>query len=124
MEPVYSEAGREFNGGNFCGRQLLNEKAVMLKNWNQIQQRLMQKDAEGHYLTAAKGDEPLEELREIAEQIIYFCPAAHAAVGCPFDRLSKLTDQSMHAALTHLSREDLLDLFAMERECRTRVLEK
>jgi epoxyqueuosine reductase QueG len=96
----------------------------MFKHWNRIEGRLRQRDADGRFLTAVTGEESVEELREIAEQMTYFCPAAHAAVGCPFDRLSKLTDQSLHSALAHMSREDLLELFEMERECRSRVLEK
>ena len=86
--------------------------------------RLKQQDAEGRYLMAVEGNEPVEELREIAEQIMHVCPAAHAAVGCPFDQLSKLTDESMHTALAHMNREDLLELFEMERECRAKVLQK
>ena len=96
----------------------------MLKNWNLIQARLQAKDAAGRHLPAVSGDESVEELREIAEHIMYFCPAAHAAVGCPFDRLAKLTDKSMHAALEHMSREALLALFEMERECRAQALAK
>jgi hypothetical protein len=59
------------------------------------------------------------KLRMLVMQFVAKCPAGEHHAHCPFRTLSGLSYGSLDTLLKDMSREALLELFELERECRS-----
>lgn len=79
---------------------------------------LLGRDACGNLASGPTGNESEAELREAALQFMDACPGDCEEAGCPFRILGHLYHGSSKALINSMTRDALLDLFAMEFEFR------
>ena len=89
---------------------------------DQIQARLLKKDAQGNPLSLIAGQESLEELRKLIIEFSQACPAKQKHLQCPFFIMSSLSYGSLTNVVNNLPRAACLDLFQMELDCRTQAM--
>jgi len=83
-----------------------------------IQMRLAGRGLQGEPLSLISGKETLEELRELIIEFSEDCPSGHNHPHCPFCVMSGLSYDSLANLVNHMSRENCLNLFEQELQCR------
>lgn len=91
----------------------------MEKKWDVVKTRLGTVGAVGNALSAVTGEETDEELRALAVNFTGQCPVGRQHCQCPFRLLNAISYASLKNLLASMNRESLLELFAMECDCRT-----
>jgi len=84
-----------------------------------IQARLGARGPDGEPLLLITGQESLAELRQMIIEFSYACPKKQIHLECPFHILGTLSHTSLASFVNGFSREACVDLFQMERECRS-----
>ena len=96
----------------------------MDKKWDGISFRLGTVGGDGKPLSAITGEETDEELRALAVSFTGQCPAGRQHCQCPFRLLNAISYASLNHLLGSMNRGSLLELFAMECECRTAAMDQ
>ena len=92
--------------------------------WDGIRFRLGTVGGDGKPLSAITGEETEKELRALAVSFTGQCPAGRQHCQCPFRLLNAISYASLNNLLNGMNRESLLELFAMECECRTAAMDQ
>lgn len=85
---------------------------------NEIRRRAQRVGPDNEPLSIITGAETDEELRELAFKMLEACPIGKQHCQCPFRILSGLSWVAARSILKDLSREQLIEFFELERQCR------
>lgn len=85
---------------------------------NEIRRRAQRVGPDNEPLSVITGAESDEELRDMAVKMLEACPLGKHHCQCPFRILSGLSWVAARSILNDMKREQIIDFFELERQCR------